>query len=142
MNEKNECYSYFILRGEFDPVEITTRVGVPPTEFWRKGDICPRSRRVRLFSKWSLNSRLDHGQELEAHIKDVMVQLEASREAFAAVSEEFGGILVLVGYFNLEYPGLEFNRDITRQLAHFSLEVDFDFYWPNSRFAEDDGTKS
>ena len=129
MVEDNEQYAYFALEGNFDPAEITALVGGQPTECWRCGDICDRTSRERKASRWSLYSRLDRGQELEAHIRDVLAQLDTHAEAFAAVSREYGGWMQLVAYLHREYPGLHFERDITEGLARYSLAVDFDFYW-------------
>ena len=137
MVEDNQQYAYFAVSDGFDPAEVTERVGAQPTEYWRRGDTCPRTRRERKFSRWKLHSRLDRGQELEAHIRDVLAQLDASPEAFAAVSREFGGVMQLVGYFHRDYPGLHFERDITEGLARYSLAVDFDFYWLYSNKRED-----
>lgn len=129
MVEDNQQYVYFALGGDFDPADITVRVGVQPTECWRRGDICGRTRRERRASRWSLHSRLDRGQEMEAHIRDVLAQLDARAESFAAVSREFGGWLQLVAYLHRDYPGLHFDRGIIDGLARYSLVVDFDLYW-------------
>lgn len=129
MVEDNQQYAYFAVTGELEPAAITARVATPPTECWRRGDICPRTHRERVSSRWSLYSRLDRGQTVEAHIRDVLSQLDVSREAFAAVSREFGGVMQLVAYFHRDYPGLHFERDIVEGLARYSLAVDFDFYW-------------
>ena len=137
MVQDNHQYAYFSVTDGFDPVEITARVGVEPTECWRRGDICPRRHMERKFSRWSLHSRLSRDQEMEAHIRDVLAQFDTNTEAFAAVSREFGGIMQLVGYFHREYPGLHFERDITQALARYSLAVDFDFYGLYSHRRED-----
>jgi hypothetical protein len=137
MVEDNQQYAYFTVTDGFDPAEITVRVGVQPTESWRRGDICPRRQMERKFSRWSLYSRLGRDQELEAHIADVLAQLDANAESFAAVSSEFGGVMQLVGYFYREYPGLHFERAITEGLARYSLAVDFDFYGLYSHRRED-----
>jgi hypothetical protein len=137
MVEDNQQYAYFSVSDGFDPAEITKRVGVRPTESWRRGDICPRRQMERKFSRWSLHSRLGRDQELEAHIRDVLVQLDANPTAFHAVSQEFGGVMQLVGYFYREYPGLCFERTITERLGWYSLAVDFDFYWLYSNRRED-----
>jgi hypothetical protein len=137
MVDDNQQYAYFSVSDGFDPVEITARVGVPPTECWRRGDICPRRQMERKFSRWSLYSRLGRDRELEAHIADVLDQLDANPEAFAAVSREFGGVMQLVGYFHREYPGLHFERAVTEGLARYSLAVDFDFYGLYSHRRED-----
>ena len=137
MVEDNQQYAYFSVSDGFDPAQITARLGVEPTECWRRGDICPRSQMERKFSRWSLHSRLPRDQELEVHIRDVLAQLDVNPEAFRAVSQEFGGIMQLVGYFNRGYPGLHFERIVTDGLARYSLAVDFDFYWLYSSHRED-----
>ncbi|TXT37970.1 MAG: hypothetical protein FD138_520 [Planctomycetota bacterium] len=128
MVDDNEYYAYFSVKGEFDPADITARVGVEPTECWRKGDTCPRRLMERKFSRWCLHSRLSRDQTLEAHVVDVLAQLDANSQAFRAASQEFGGTMQLVGYFFRDYPGLQFERGVTEGLARYSLEVDFDFY--------------
>jgi hypothetical protein len=137
MVEDNQQYAYFTVTDGFDPAEVTARFGSPPTECWQRGDICPRTHRERKFSPWSLHSRLDRSQELEAHIRDVLAQLEANGEAFAAVSREFGGVMQLVAYFHREYPGMHFDRSITEGLARYSLAVDCDYYWLYSHRRDD-----
>jgi Domain of unknown function (DUF4279) len=129
MVENNKQYAYFALEGDFDPADITARVGVQPSECWRRGDICDRTHRERKASRWSLYSRLERSQELEAHICDVLAQLDTHAEAFAAVSCEYGGWIQLVAYLHRDYPGLHFDRGITEWLARYTLAVDFDFYW-------------
>src|ERR1035441_458422 len=77
MTEPNEQYAYFTIRGDFDTAEISKLVGVTPTEAWVKGDINPRTQLERKFSRGSLHPRLERSRELEAHIADVIEQLEA-----------------------------------------------------------------
>jgi hypothetical protein len=137
MLEENQQYAYFSITGSFEPSEITTRVGVQPAESWRRGDICARTQRERKFSRWSLRSRLIRDQELEAHVRDVLTQLDANPDGFRHVSLAHGGCMQLVGYFYREYPGLHFDRDITEGLARYGLAVDFDFYGLYSHRRED-----
>jgi hypothetical protein len=137
MVEDNQHYAYFAISGSFDPIDITERIGVRPTECWKQGDISHRTHRERKFSKWSLYSRLERearrqggrNYDLETHIRDVLAQLDLSTATFASVSQEFGGWMQLVSYLHCNYPGLHFDRDITEGLARYSLSVDFDFYW-------------
>jgi hypothetical protein len=137
MVEDNEQYAYFAVGGDFDPAEITARVGIQPTECWCRGDVCSRTRRERTASRWKLYSRLDRGRELEVHIRDVLAQMGTNSEAFASLSKEFGGVMQLVAYLRRDYPGLHFDRDITEGLGRYALAVDFDFYWLYSSRRED-----
>lgn len=129
MKEPDEQYAYFTITGSFDPVEITTRVGVAPTECWREGEISPHSCKHYKFSRWSLHARLGRDVELEAQIRDVLAQLDVNREAFRSVAREFGGRMQLAGHFETGYPSLHFESDLVEALASFSLSVGFDFYF-------------
>ena len=39
MKNKNSCYTYFKIVGDFDPAEITKRLQIEPSESWRKDDV-------------------------------------------------------------------------------------------------------
>ena len=38
MKEENRCFTYFMIRGNFDPTDITTILGLSPSTQWRIGD--------------------------------------------------------------------------------------------------------
>lgn len=135
MSQPNEQYAYFTIADSFDPDEITRRLGVEPSDSWRQGDIHPRTRMERKFSRWCLNSRLAHSEPLETHIADVLAQLDQNADAFASISKEYGGCMQLVGYFHEGYPGLDFDAQLVARLARYGLSVDFDFYqlWSDAR---------
>jgi Domain of unknown function (DUF4279) len=135
MSQPNEQLAYFTLTGSFDPEEITRRAGVDPSDSWRKGDAHPRTMLERKFARWSIESRLPHNEPLEAHIKDVLAQLDRNPDGFATLSREYDGCMQLVGYFHEIYPGLQFDADLVARLGKYGLSVDFDFYylWSNDR---------
>src|SRR5689334_1226581 len=135
MSQPNEQYAYFAVTGTFDPEEITSRAGVGPSDSWRAGDLHPRTRMERKFSRWALHSRLPRNEPLEAHIRDVLDQLDENPEGFAALSRDYGGCMQLVGYFHERYPGLHFDTDLVAGLGRYGLSVDFDFYdlWSDQR---------
>lgn len=35
---QNSCYTYFAIKGEFNPENITERLGLNPSKVWKKGD--------------------------------------------------------------------------------------------------------
>lgn len=139
MSQDNEQYAYFTITGAFDPAEITRRVGLEPTESWRRGDTQPKTLRERKFSRWSLRSRLPDAADLEDHIRDVLAQMDQRAEAFQSVAKEFRSWMQLVGYFHLQYPGLHFEPALVAGLARYGLGVDFDFYELYSDAREDTG---
>lgn len=135
MSEHNKQYAYFSLHGDFDPATITSRVGVKPTEIWRKGDLHPRNRLERKLSHWALKSRLSHTDSIESHISDVLSQLRMNEIEFIKISKEFGGCMQVVGYLHDGYPGLNFSPELVIDLAKFQLSIDFDLYnlWSDAR---------
>ena len=140
-NEKwkveNKMYAYFSLYGfECEPRKITERAGLTPTEFWRKGDI-DEYRRKRKNSCWKLYSRLDQREDLENHIEDVLLQIDANAEEFKSLSGEYNGLLQLVGYFYQYYPGLSLESRIVEKLGFYKLGFDCDFYYLYSEKRED-----
>jgi Domain of unknown function (DUF4279) len=137
MTEPNEQYAYFTITGDFDPAEISQQAGMTPTEQWRTGDINPRTKLERKFSRWSLYSRLEKTASLEAHISDVIDQMKAHASNFVALSTTYGGVMQLVAYFKRDYPGLHFGATLVESLSAFSLSVDFDFYYLYSDRRED-----
>lgn len=91
MQKPDTWYAYFHIRGSFDPDDITRRLGVTPTEIAREGDPVGNIPKKRPCSLWALHSRLGPTASLEEHVKDVLDQLDANKEAFEEVSRDFGG---------------------------------------------------
>ena len=91
----------------------------------------------RKFSRWSLYSRLGRNCSLEDHITDVIQQLGENKSGFVEASSKHGGVMQLVAYFKSGYPGLDFQRELVKSLAEFSLSVDFDFYYLYSDSRDD-----
>jgi len=135
LSEQNSQYAYFSLHGFFEPEEITSLVGVQPTESWRKGDLHSRQRLERKRSHWALRSRLSESAEIEAHIIDVLTQMQQNADAFSVVSKAHGGCMQIVGYLHEGYPGIHFDSALIQGLAQFHLEMDFDLYnlWSDAR---------
>jgi len=130
VSEPNECYAYFGISGSFDPAEITNRVGIIPTRTAGEGESIPGSNARKKYSRWSLHSRLERTATLEMHVLDVLEQLDGNEPAFKQLSEEFGGVMELVGHFSAFYPGLFLDCQTVSRLAQYALSVDCDFYVP------------
>ena len=129
MTKPNECYAYFAVKDlELDPSALTAQLRVAPYDSWAKGDLSP-SRRERTFGLWSLRSRLPMTAELEDHVRDVLMQMDANPEAFLAVSTQYSGYMQLVGEFHEIGVGLHFTQDVLARLAHYRLALDFDAYY-------------
>jgi hypothetical protein len=112
MTKDNEQYAYFTVTGDFDPAIITERLNIEPSESWRKGERNERTHHERKFSRWSLNSRLDHSAALEKHVRDVLDQTHDHAAAIRETSKEFTCWVQLVGHFHNDYPGFGLDKDL------------------------------
>jgi Domain of unknown function (DUF4279) len=137
MTKDNEQYAYFTITGDFDPNGITDRLGIRPSESWHKGDRNERTHYERKFSRWSLNSRLDHSAALEEHVRDVLNQTRDHASAICEIGQEFDCWVQLVGYFHNEYPGFGLDSESIAGLALLKVGIDCDFYYLYSHERED-----
>jgi hypothetical protein len=137
MNNANEQRAYFTVTGDFDPEEISLKVGASSSRSWKKGEINSRTGLERKASRWSLDSRVPTSEPLEAHVRDVLQQLLANRSEFAAVSESYGGVVQVVGYFYTSFSGFGLAKADIDVLSTLGLELDCDFYYLSSSGRED-----
>ena len=138
MTRDNEYYAYFIVVGEFNPSEITERIGLHPTDCWEKGDRNEKTHMERKFSRWSLYSRLDRSTCLEEQLLDVVEQLEPAGDKLRLLKEEkLSAHIQLVGYFYAGFPGLVFDSCTISRLSSLDLGFDCDFYYMYSDKRED-----
>jgi Domain of unknown function (DUF4279) len=137
MTRPNECRVYFTLVGEFDPADISRRLGLEPTSSWKKGDLNPKTQFERKHSRWNLDSRLAKSASLEEHVDDVLEQLKPCSTAIADLRDAVDGGMQLVGYFYANYPGFGLDHMTLSELARLRLGIDCDFYYLYSENRED-----
>ena len=128
----NECYAYFGLRGfPGSPEEISAKIGLVPTKVALAGEPIGRSGKKREVSRWSIESRLPREAQVdfEAHVKDVLEQLEPSFAIAASLSRQHDGVMELVGYFHESYPGLWLDATTMQRLAALGVRLDCDFFY-------------
>ena len=136
-SRENQYRAYFTLVGEFDPREVSDRLGLQPSCAWKKGEVNPKTQMERKFSRWSLDSRLAETVSLEEQITDVLSQLREKRLEVAELRSEVDGVMQLVGYFYQNYPGFSLDDETVAELAKLKLGIDCDFYYLYSDQRED-----
>jgi Domain of unknown function (DUF4279) len=137
MTRPNEYRAYFTLVGEFDPADISRRLGLEPTSSWKKGDLNPRTQLERKHSRWNLDSRFEQSASLEEQVADVLKQLKPCSAAIRDLRVTVDGGMQLIGYFYTHYPGFGLDDGILSELAQLRLGIDCDFYYLHSDKRED-----
>ena len=72
---KNSCYTYFKIRGDFDPDEVTEILGLQPDRTWKIGDLrrCGRSRYE--FANWSFGRCEEYDVFVENQMRKTIAPL-------------------------------------------------------------------
>ncbi|HXC03027.1 MAG TPA: DUF4279 domain-containing protein [Opitutaceae bacterium] len=115
------------------PEEISAALDLRASKSWRAGDPHEAHRvpgKKRDASFWCIESRIARDAEvsLEDHVKDVLDQLAPRFEVAASLSKKHRGLMELIGYFHLGYPGIGFESSTIQRLAALAVEIDCDFY--------------
>jgi hypothetical protein len=124
-----------VLDFEGDPTEITQVIGFEPTKTWKKGDpAAPNSSYVCRQSGWRFYSNLSLHEAVEAHLDNILSQLEMNSDKVKAVSKNFRlGIKILdkahyMEQFSLsnQMLGRIYNLDLSLSFDHHHIPHDDD----------------
>lgn len=128
---ESEIYAYFQLIGmEFDPDEITTKVGIKPTEIWRIGDlITSRGTRRHKQNGWSVYSQVQKSIYLEDYIKSVLEQLQPGWLPLVELCKRYDAEISCVIYYRSgSVPAIHFDKYLVEMAHQLNAEIDVDFY--------------
>lgn len=138
MDKINEIYAYFRLSGvDFDPDEITAKVGIKPTETCKTGDLVirPKGRPVtRKLSIWKVKSKLDPlGQldpteVLDLHVESVFEQLEPGWESLVKICPDYDALICGVIYAYTEMPAISLTKENIKKISELNAGIDIDVY--------------
>jgi len=129
LGDMESAYAYFRVAGEALPLEeISSSLGMRPTESWRKGDP-GQYNPSRPDSGWCLYSPLPRSNlRIDEHVEALLPLLEAQTSVVRALSERFTTYLVCVGHFSESSPGFFLSKEVIERLGNLGLSLDCDLY--------------
>ena len=137
--EKSNSYVYFAFKGnDFDPNEITKRIGIMPTETWRKGDKGKYNPKLE-YSGWQLTT--EKGQEpllLDTLVDEIVNKLYDSIDIINELKNELHleSVLEIVMYIDTNpetsTPALGHDLKTIEFLYRTRTTTDVDIYTYNS----------
>ena len=128
-SDQNEAIAIYILSGSFDPDEITARVGIQPTETWRRGQPRTRGRRPYEDDNWHVTVRRYGGYDWGPCLGDLLTLLEPARDTLIAYGQQHSARIYGVFYEMQEvHPAALLERDVLRTLVALNVELDFEVY--------------
>ena len=129
VSASESAYAYFrVARDELPLEEISSSLGVQPTDSWRKGDR-GRHNPNRPDSGWCLHSPLPRSNlRIDEHVEALLPLLEAKASHVRALGEQFATYLVCVGHYSESSPGFFLSKGVIERLANLGLSLDCDLY--------------
>lgn len=128
----NKIYAWFgIYNFEEDPEIITKRLGIKPSQVWKKGDKKPFGKKFINIHKntWKINSDLKINETAEEHIKHLLEIVEPAGKHIKNLSKkcyiEFGLALYIKDY----NPGIHLEKSLLERISKLNAELDLDFYF-------------
>lgn len=95
---------------------------------WSVGDSNHIGRPQR-YSLWTLDSGLERGEPLDAHIRALWKRLEKIRPAVCSLPQEINRVLQCVGHFKNHNDACAVSSGHFATAAFYGLDWDFDFYF-------------
>jgi hypothetical protein len=131
----NECYVYFGLRGEFDPDEISVRLGLHPTSSCAQGARSSDSRIPRT-SLWDYSTEriVDNHIDVYDLAEQLITKLEpyADKIKAAIVDLNLSAVLQIVLHFSTDdevsTPAIGFSQRVLAFLVEVDASIDIDTY--------------
>ncbi len=126
---RDERYVWFMLRGDFDPAEITRATGLTPTKAFMKGTR-PRPRAsLRTVSGWILDSGLGPSDEVVDHLTDLLARLRPGWEALHLLAREHEAFISAAIYcYQAQGPWVAFSPAHVAAIADLGATIDIDIY--------------
>jgi hypothetical protein len=124
----DEVNAYFVLIGDFDPNQITRRVGIVPTKTQHVGQVNPRSGRRAECARWELQPSVASPADLEDHVTAVLAALSPAFEEFRELGRKYEAMIQCVVYAYGSQAGQHFSRDHIREAALLGAAIDLDLY--------------
>ncbi len=114
---------------DFDPQDITDKLGIIPTKTWKIGDLIhPKGTIKRKHNGWVLKSNLSKDNDLEAHIKSLLEQLQPVWDRVQEISHKYDTEISCVIYTDGEVPSIHLDQEIINKSHQINAEIDIDLY--------------
>lgn len=125
-----EISASFNLTGlDFDPQNITDKLGIIPTKTWKIGDLVhPKATLKRQHNGWVINSKLGKNNDLEAHIKSLFEQLQPIWDIVQEIGHNYDAEISCVIYTEAEVPAIHLDKEIINKSHQINAEIDIDLY--------------
>ena len=128
---ENSCYTYFAIKGEFNPDDITRRIGLNPSKVWKKGD--KRNNGTEYdFSYWEFGFCDEYDVVTEKQMQKTLEPLLSKTAILNEIRKESDVVFVLeivpTVYSENAIPCLAPSMEVINFCHETRTEIDIDLY--------------
>jgi hypothetical protein len=128
----------FILTGiGFNPDEVTSLLGIQPTQTWRLGDLVPRTILHRKHDAWLFSTGYEtldeeHSVDVTSQVHRLVDQIQPNTAKLKEICTRLqlepalNCVLYIEGN---DRPAVHFDPDIVQWLAQLQAEIDINLYY-------------
>lgn len=128
---QNSCYTYFAIKGEFNPDDITRRLRLKPSKVWKAGDKSDNGTEHD-FSYWEFGFCNEYDIVTEKQMKKTLEPLFSKTAILNEIRKEFDVIYVLeivpTVYRENATPCLAPSMKVIDFCHETRTEIDIDLY--------------
>ena len=129
---ETSCYTYFAIKGDFSPDEVTNILKLKPTKKWAIGDLSANGSSRYDFALWEYGRCDEYEIDVEKQCLKTICDLKSKTAELKAIKETFDVAFVLEivpsVIVNETHPALCFNRDIIEFCYLTETYIDIDMY--------------
>lgn len=128
---ENSCYTYFAIKGEFNPDDITRRIGLNPSKVWKKGDKSDNGTEYD-FSYWEFGFCDEYDVVTEKQMQKTLEPLLSKTAILNEIRKESDVVFVLeivpTVYSENATPCLAPSMEVIDFCHETRTEIDIDLY--------------
>jgi hypothetical protein len=129
---KNSCYTYFAIKGDFNPDEITDKLNLQPSEKWNIGDFRKDGKTKHTFSLWEYGRCENYNVIVENQMLQTIDKLIPKIQELKEIKQKYDVSFTLevvpTAYVGESTPALGANRKIIEFCYHTETDIDIDLY--------------
>ena len=130
--KKNSCYTYFAIKGDFNPDNITEILELNPSKSWKIGDKRLGGNSSYDFAVWEYGRCDDYDVITENQMMNTISDLKSKIPLLKDIKKKFDVLFVLEVvpkiHINESTPTLSPNRDIIEFCYETQTDIDIDLY--------------
>jgi len=127
-----EVYARVLVSGKFDPLDLTTFLGIEPTEFWRSDDVLTigKGSAKWRFDGWALTSPADSDMDWPKKLTYLLRRLEPVKKKLLEYTKNHRLEIEVqcVAYTDDRVPVSWFSKSLLKQIVTFEASLDLDLY--------------